>query len=93
MCILIEWGGDKQMTVLLSVTAVFVCLWFTQDNIFTALLIMLSMVVTSAKGQTHVRQIWGLCVVFVGVLLTVAQKCHSACCSCPGEARAEFTEI
>lgn len=86
-------GGGDRITVLLSVTAVFMCLWFTQDNIFTAPAIMLSMVVTSAKGQTHVRQIWGLCVVFVAVLLTVAQKCHSACCSCPGEARVEFTEI
>lgn len=55
--------------------------------------IMLSVVETSAQGQTHVRQIWGLCVVFVAILLTVAQKCHSACCSCPGEARTEFTEI
>lgn len=44
---------------------------------------MLFLTVTSVKGQTRVIQIWGLYGVFVGILLTVTQKCHSACCSGP----------
>lgn len=80
----ITWGGkDERMTIFYRGSW---SLWFTQDDIHDPI-IMLSVV------ETHVRQIWGLCVAFVAILLTVAQKCHSACCSCPGEARTEFTEI
>lgn len=68
------------------------CLLSTQNNIFINRIFRLSMMVTSVKGQTHVIQIWGVRVVFVGILLTVAQKCQSACCSGPGEPRTESTE-